>query len=169
MTLPPEIFTEKQIIVLLQENNPLAWEHLYNKYATAVYGLICNLTEDKLLANEILIKSFISLKKKQVLLDIKCALLPHILRHTYTFTTNHLKKISLKPQIFNPQKDFVLIHLLSTQCNSLKDAALILKVTVEETKKRLHDEFLNLRISNKVHEKEGRVDSNFTESFLQPV
>jgi len=61
MPLQSEILSGNQIVVVLQENNPLAWEHLYDKYALAMYGLICNLTEDKLLAEEIFMNAFLEL------------------------------------------------------------------------------------------------------------
>lgn len=144
MLLPSEILPENKIIVMLQENNPLVWGHLHDKYAPAMYGLICNLTADKLLAEEIFMNAFLELKQKQTLSKINYALLPIILRYTYSYANKHLKKIRIPPNIFHPLQETKLIHLLTTQCNSLKEAATILNITVKEAKKKLRVEFLNL-------------------------
>ncbi len=148
MPLQSEILSGNQIIVMLEENNPLAWGHLYDKYAPAMYGLIYNLTKDKILAEEIFMSAFLELKQKQTLSKIKYALLPIILRHTYSYTTKHLRKIRVTPKILNPPKEAQVIHLLTTQCISLNEAASILNITEKETKERLHVEFLNLRRQN---------------------
>jgi len=159
MPLQSEILSGNQIVVVLQENNPLAWEHLYDKYALAMYGLICNLTEDKLLAEEIFMNAFLELKQKQTLSKIEYALLPVIFRHTYCFTINHLKTIRISPKTLNPPKEAEVIHLLTTRCNSLNEAASILNITAEETKKRLRVEFLNLRMQNKIPENAGSAEN----------
>ncbi|MEO6135702.1 MAG: hypothetical protein ABIP35_11150 [Ginsengibacter sp.] len=150
MPLPGEKISGSQIIVMLRENNPLAWGHLYDKYALAMYGLICDLTEDKLLAEEILIKAFLELKQKQTQLKIEYALLPIILRHTHSYTIKHLKKTGITPRTLHPPKETELIHLLTTQCHSLKEAASTLNITVEETRQNLHVAFLNLRMQNNI-------------------
>ncbi|MEO7210571.1 MAG: hypothetical protein ABIY35_06485 [Chitinophagaceae bacterium] len=152
MTLQSEAISGNQIIAMLEENNPLAWENLYDKYASVMYGLICNLTEDKLLAEEILMNAFLELKQKQILSKIKYALLPIIMRYTHSYTIEYLKNIRITEKTFHPQKETELIHLFTTQCSSLKVAASILNITVKETKKRLQVEFLNLRIQNNTPE-----------------
>jgi ABC-type antimicrobial peptide transport system permease subunit len=145
MSLQSEIVSENQIINMLQENNPLVWKKVYDKYATAMYGMIFTFTEDKLLAEEIFMNAFIDLKQKQILSKIECALCPIILRYTYSCTIIHLKKNGILPKNLNSSKEAQLIYLLITKCNSLKEAASLLSITVDEAKKRLQFEFKNLR------------------------
>lgn len=166
MLLQKEILPGNQIIAMLKENNPLAWGHLYDKYASAMYGLICKLAADKLLAKEILLKTFIELKQKQILSKIKFALLPIILRYTHSFTIEYLKNIRITEKTIHPQKETELIHLFTTQCSSLKEAANMLHITEKETKKRLQVEFLNLRIQNNNPAIVQRVDDIKVEHFL---
>ncbi|MEO8116683.1 MAG: hypothetical protein ABI653_03485 [Bacteroidota bacterium] len=162
MTLQSEVLPGSQIIDMLQENNPLSWSHLYDKYAPVMYGLICNLTEDKLLAEEILKKTFIELKQKQVLSKIKYALLPIILRYTHSYTIEYLKNISIREKTFHPPIETELIHLFTTQCGSIKEAAYMLHITEKEIKKRLYVEFLHLRTQNNTAEIEHSAhDINF--------
>ncbi|MEO5945327.1 MAG: hypothetical protein ABIP79_00810 [Chitinophagaceae bacterium] len=148
MTLQSEKLSEKQIIKMFQENDPLAWESLYEKYAPAMYGLICNLTDDKSLAEQIFINAFIQAKKKETLSKVKNALYAILLRHTYFYAITYLKQVGINPKTLNPLKETKLIHLLTTQCNSIKEAASILTITVKETKKRLNAEFLELGMQN---------------------
>ena len=53
--------SEHDLIALLQKNEKGAFEFLYDRYAPALYGIICKLVEDKWLANEILKKSFVQI------------------------------------------------------------------------------------------------------------
>ena len=150
MTLQSEIVSDKKIITMLQENNPLAWESLYEKYAPAMYGLICNLTDDKLLAEQIFINAFIQLKDKETFSKIKYTLCAILLRHTYSYATTHLKQVGINPKTLNHSKETRLIHLLTTQCNSIKEAAANLTITENETKKILHAEFLDFQMQNNI-------------------
>ncbi len=145
MLLQTERLSENQIILLFQKNNPLVWEGLYDKYAPAMCGLICNLTDDKKLAEEIFTNAFLHLKQRQILLKIKHALCPALLRYTYSFTTTHLKKIGIIPKTLKLPEGTELIHLLTTQCNSLSHAAFFLKISLPEAKEKLHIEFLSLQ------------------------
>jgi len=145
ISLQSTMVSEKQLINMVQVNNPVEWRKLYDKYASAMYGLIYNLTKDKLLAEEIFMGAFLDLKQKQILSKPKCALYPIIMRHTYSFTTKHLREISISPKNLTPPKEAELIHLLTTQCNSLKEAASILNIPDKEAKIRLQVEFSNLR------------------------
>jgi hypothetical protein len=152
MSLQREIVSEKHIISMLQAKNPLAWEKLYDKYASAMYGLIFNITKDKSLAEDIFMGAFLDLKQKQILSDIKYALCPAILRYTFSYTTKYLKEIGMTPKPINPPKEGKLIHLINTQCNSLIEAATLLNITVNEAKKRLLVEFKTLRMLNIISE-----------------
>ena len=101
MTLESERVSGKEIITMLQENNPLAWEHLYDKYAPAMYGLICSLTDDKLLGEQIFTNSFIQLKEKGTLSKTKYALSAILLKHTYSYAITHLKQMGINPKPLN--------------------------------------------------------------------
>lgn len=145
MTLQSVILSETQIMAMLQENNPVVWENLYDKYAPAMFGLICKLTDDKLLAEQIFINSFIQLKEKGTLSKINYALYAILLRHTYAYAITHLKQAGVNPKILHPSKENKLIQLLTTQCNSIDEAASILNITFKETKERLHTELLEFQ------------------------
>lgn len=55
--------TDGEIISLLKAGTLKGWEHLYNKYAALMYGTIMQAVGfDKVIANELLIKSFTELK-----------------------------------------------------------------------------------------------------------
>lgn len=140
---------------------------MINMHPPAMYGLICTLTDDKLLAEEILMNAFLELKQKQTPSKIKYALLSIILRHTHSYTTKHLKRINLTPKTLKPPKEVELIILLTTQCTSLNEAAPILNITVKETKQRLHIEFLNLRMQNKALKNAPGAEGIYSESLLQ--
>ena len=141
MTLESEIVSEKEIITMLQENNPLAWEHLYDKYAPAMYGLVCSLTDDKLLGEQIFANSFIQLKKNGILSGTKYALSAVLLKHTYSYAMTHLKQIGINPKPSDSPNKTKILYLILTQCNVIKEAASMLTITEKEVKKRIHAEF----------------------------
>ncbi|MEO6254853.1 MAG: hypothetical protein ABIO79_16200 [Ferruginibacter sp.] len=141
--------SDEQIIALLKENNDSAWESLYDKYAPVMYGLIYNLTDDKVLAERILIHAFIQLKEKQTLSRINSGLCYTLLRYIYTFATNHFKEYGIIPKTLNPSEEVKLIHLFCIQCNSLKEIASILNLTEERTIKKVRSQLLKFRNQNK--------------------
>lgn len=143
--LKHEKISDQQIITMLEESNLLAWEMIYDKYAPAMYGLICTLIEDKTLGEETFVAAFLQLKERQILSKVKYVLCPTVLRHTFSYTTKKLKALGINPRSYKPLEEVKLIHLLSTQCNSLKELASNLNITEEETKKKLRSELLNLR------------------------
>lgn len=159
--LAREIISDHQIITLLEKNNLLAWEKLYDKYSAAMNGLIFNLTDDKILVEDIFVAAFLQLKEKQILSNVKYALCPAILRHTFTYTTKQLKQYGKNPKILEPLDEVKLIHIIYTECNSLKEVASILNLTEEETKKKLRSEILYLR-----NQKNLVVSANISDGIL---
>lgn len=90
--------SDLQIISLLAVNSILAWDQLYDKYAAPMYGLICKLTDDKLLAEEIFTTAFVELKEKKVLNNVKNKLSIALLSYTFSYTTKHLRGIGITPK-----------------------------------------------------------------------
>lgn len=114
-----------------------------------MYGLIYNLTDDKVLAEEIFIHAFIQLKEKQTLSRINSGLCYTLLRYIYTFATKQLKEYGIKPKSHNQLEEMELIHLFCIQCNSLKEIASILNITEEETIKEVRSQLLKFRNQKK--------------------
>ncbi|MEO6166354.1 MAG: hypothetical protein ABIO98_02460 [Chitinophagales bacterium] len=70
---------------MIAVNNLEAWGHIYDKYAPAMYGIICSLTGDRTIAEEIFKDAFLELKEKQILSKDTSSLCPCLLRHTHIF------------------------------------------------------------------------------------
>lgn len=130
------------------------WERLYDKYSPSMYGIIGQLTNDRHMADEIFNTAFLNLSEKKILSETSEACYPLIMRYTFNFANQELKRQGIIPMVINPQKEVELILLLCTQCSSLKEVAFILNITTEEAKKKLHEEFNELRTG---HEKKGNM------------
>lgn len=143
MRLPHQGISDQHILSLFAENNPAGWEVLYDKYAPAMYGIIYNLTKNKTIAEEIFTAAFLQLKEKRFFSDIKNTFCPLLLRYTYNFTIRQLKRFGINPKYSNSPEENKLTYLLYTRCNSLKEAASALNITVEEAKRKLHFEFID--------------------------
>ncbi|MCY7409667.1 MAG: hypothetical protein LH473_05295 [Chitinophagales bacterium] len=129
-------------------------EQLYDKYAPSMYGIIQQLTNDKLLVDEIFMTAFIGIKEKQILSETSESCYPFLMRYTYNFAIRELKRQGIKPIPIDKHNEVELILLLCTRCSSLKEVAYILNITTEEAKKKLHEEFRELRTG---HEKKGNL------------
>ena len=134
---------------IIKENNFSAWAALYKKYSAAMYGLICNLTDNKEIANEILIGAFIELKTKNILAGVKNSLCLVLLKFTNAFAVSELQKRGIDCKMFTPAEEEKLIHLLCIQCHSLQEVSEILDISKEEVRKQLRIEVLNLRNKKK--------------------
>lgn len=145
MILDSERLTEKEIIALLRKNDAYAWEHIYELYAGAMYGLIWKLMENKLRADEVFLNTFLALKSNRILDNVQQALLPVILRYTYAHASQQLKDMNLTVAALNTAKGVEIIHLLTTKCSSLAEAAEYLAIPIDDARKQLQDEFSDLR------------------------
>ncbi len=140
--------SEEQIIKLLQKNGSSVWGILYDRYSASMYGIICSLTDDIKIAEQILIEVFKQLKERQILSKVKHALCPNLLRYTYDSATMQLKKYGITQKTLNVSDEVKLIYLLHSQCSSLKEAASILNLSEEETKQKIRSELLQYRNQN---------------------
>lgn len=142
--------SDSRILILIKENNLKGWEILYDKFAPVMYGVICTHTADKSLAEEILISLFIRLKYEQILLKENIALCASLLRYTYSNARMELKKRGIH------YTEYLIVgnsthHLFCSQCNTIKEVAVKLRISEKEVKQNLHKEFLMLREKNQYY------------------
>ncbi len=142
---------DKTILSMIIGNNLEAWALLYDKYAPAMFGIICNLTNNRTLAEEIFKEAFLQLKEKQIFSKNTYPLCPYLLKHTYTFTRQKLKERGIISTI-NQHEETSHIHILCSQHISLKELAVKFKLTEQEAKQKVRAEFLDLRNKTKQQE-----------------
>ncbi|MEO5570655.1 MAG: hypothetical protein ABIT08_15570 [Bacteroidia bacterium] len=155
--------SDQTILSMIAENNLEAWGHLYDKYAPAMFGIICTLTDDRTLAEEIFKETFLQLKEKQILSKVTYALCPCLLRHTHIFARQQLKARGIACSN-SPVEQTSLINILCSQDINFKQAASIFNLTEEEAKKKLRAEFLELRSQSK-EEKPTQHQQEFKQEY----
>lgn len=148
MTLQINHISDGQLLLMIGRNDVKAWEHLYDKHAAAMYSIVCQFTDSKELANEIFTDAFLQLREKNILLKIHYALCPFLLRYMHNFTDQHFKKLGISALQNSKVANSQLIHMLCSQCNSIKDAAFKLNITEAAVVKNLQSEFFALRKKN---------------------
>ncbi|MEP6710779.1 MAG: hypothetical protein ABJA37_00105 [Ferruginibacter sp.] len=121
------------------------WQLFYDKYAAAMFGCICSLTSDNQIAEQILLDAIMQLKEKEILQTFSYAFLPSLLKYTNDFTIQQLLQQGMEPKTEDTFQKARLTYLICSRCYSLKEAAAILNISEEETKKKLHLEFLDMR------------------------
>ena len=136
------------MLSMISENDVKVWEHLYDKYAAAMYSIVWQFTDNKELADEIFTAAFLQLKQKNILIKIPYALHPYLLRYTHNYASQYVTKRGISASLNSRAIDLKLIHLLCTQCNSIKDPAVKLDITEAAVIKNLQREFLVLRGKN---------------------
>ena len=65
---------DSRLLILLRENNPFAWNCIYDKYAALMYGNILNITQSKKIAEMIFVQAFIKLKKQNRPFPLECSM-----------------------------------------------------------------------------------------------
>ena len=163
--------SDAAILSLIAENSLEGWEHLYDKYAPVMYGIICNYTNNKFLAEDILIKLFVQLNDQESTLKINFALRAYIMRYTHSYTREELKNRDIK-YTTSPGKENSILHIFCSQFTTLKEVAANLGITKEQTKKNLHSEFLLLRSQNEVshqHQQEILIPPELRYTFSQLI
>lgn len=140
--------SDSEILDLIAQENNLAFEYLYDKYAAMMYGAILRVTSNKKVAEKILIQSFAGLKKNKTLFESKKALCIILLHYTHATAL----EILAKKEIILKRKDktaetFPILSSLIFQPLSLKDVAAMHMLTEEESKRMLRLEVNQLRVS----------------------
>ena len=77
---------------LLKNNNNLAWNILYDRYAAVMYGNILNITKNKALAEEIFITAFIRLKNDNKNVPLQCSIALYLCAYVKKITTEYMKQ-----------------------------------------------------------------------------
>ena len=140
--------SDKNILLMISENKLEAWRHLYDKYASLMFGVICNLTDDRALAEDIFKETFLQLKEKNILSRVTYSLCSVLLRHTHITARQQLKEkgISIKKDQINEN---LIINILCSQNLTLKELAEKKKLNEVEARKKIRAEFLELRSKTK--------------------
>jgi hypothetical protein len=137
--------SDKDIIQLLAEKNPKAFEHLYDKYSAAMFTITYKLVGDNSIAEKIFIDAFVELHEKKILANVTNGLCIHVLRHTYNFALQQLKKKEVYPPAIKQDSLCEVIDLLCTKCLTIKQVASRLSITEAAAMKKLQGEFQWLR------------------------
>ena len=77
-----------RLFTLLKENNAFAWNCVYDRYASLMYGNILNIIKDKQKAEKIFIIAFINLKAQNIQIPLHCSL--------SNFLCNYAKQYAIK-------------------------------------------------------------------------
>jgi hypothetical protein len=95
--------SDTEIMCLIEHNNFLGWQCLYNKYALMMYAGIFWITDDKALTEEIMSLLFVQLKTDKALLNTKLTLGTSLLHHTYSTAYKMVKINEMRCQKHNVQ------------------------------------------------------------------
>ncbi len=138
------------IIALLAENHKDAWPHIYDKYASMIYGIIFNMTGDEAIAGELLTEIFLELKQKKLLARVQTALCHTLVRLTHKLTIKLLNARGLTPisiQLVNG--NYPIISSLYFELTTINEKGADSAVTKQEILKNLRAEFNHFRNQNK--------------------
>lgn len=139
--------TDAEIIAGIHENNLLAWDHLYNKYAGIMFAAILRLTDDNIIAENILKRSILLLTGNKKIFMATSILSVTLLHHVHSTATNYLvqKRIALKKTDITDE-EFPVIKCLLYQPHSGATAALKFGIPQKELRQKLRAEFCEIRI-----------------------
>jgi hypothetical protein len=162
-----QLMSDTEIMGLIEHNNFLGWQCLYNKYALMMYVGILWITDDKILTEEIMSHLFVQLKTDKDLLYTKLTLCSSLLHHTYAISYKMLKINEMRCQ-----KNNVSLDLCPSLMDLMNDAT---DITEAEAKAKLRLDVHKIRnryawkIKERTEKKQPKnpvVVFDFTESEL---
>jgi hypothetical protein len=141
---------DSDIIKMLANNDKAAWVHLYDKYASMLYGIILNMTGNELIAGDILTELFIELKRKKLLIRVQNALCHSLVRHTHKLTIHYLHIRGLIPiSKQSANGDYPSINTLYLDLATMNELGYSSDIAKEEILLSLRAEFNNFRNKRK--------------------
>ncbi len=144
MQFPLKNISDHEILSLIAQHSLDGWGQLYDKYASAMFGIIYNLTNDNNLSQEIFKAAFLQLKESGILEKVTHALCPFLLRYSNNFTRQQLLEQGI-PCANSLIEESSLIDILCSSDHSIQSLALKLNSTQDDIKKQIYHEFLALR------------------------
>lgn len=134
--------SDAEMLAMMQHNNALVWECLYDKYAAAMYGVTLRLTDDETLAEEILVQVFVRLKTSEILLESEKSLCLNLLQHTYLTAKEILKHHDI-PTVHREASS--MLDCLVYKSHSIAETAAVHALTPAEVKQKLRSELKTIR------------------------
>lgn len=145
--------TDAEIIAMFNNNNLLALEQLYDKYAALMFGAILRITDNIPLAEKILIQSFSTLIINDNFSATNKILWVFLLHHVNvtaaTVLGSHIIKIK---KVAAHDNNFPVINGLLYQSKSIKESTRLHGVSENELRLKLRselNEFRNFKFQNK--------------------
>ena len=126
MNITTQNIVDVEILALIAENKVKGWSLLYDKYASCLFGIICKIIDDKNVAEEVFVESFLELKKTNILSNTPYSLCVFLSKYTYTFAKQKLLQKGLPCIHLNTQQN-LLLQMMSNE------SRLIYKQTPSQT------------------------------------
>jgi hypothetical protein len=93
--------TDKQILARINANDITAWDDLYEKYSPIMLGAISVFTRDKILAEKILMDTWLLLREQNGIAGTKLKLSVYLYIFSFRFTLLKLKAQGINPCVKN--------------------------------------------------------------------
>lgn len=99
-------FTNENILINLQSGLFIDWEYLYDNFSPLIYGAILKITDNKEIANQILLDVFVSLKTTKFIgiSLVACLLKSTKLVAAQNIEANNLSVFKALADLVNPSK-----------------------------------------------------------------
>lgn len=122
---------------------PRSYESLYEKYASLIYGNVCQVVEDTNTADKIFLELFPAIIKHKIIESGKPLNIAILLRFIYSFTTEIRRKNEL---VLNLSEEKIpLMRLACRDCFSLQQVAHRMGIAEKDVAKTLYVEFAALK------------------------
>ena len=126
------------------------WETIYDRYAPLLYGTILRCTEDRVVANEILVATFLRLRDKAFDFKATHVLIP-LVRFCHGVAVAYLAEKGIPPK--DPDdfaRKYPVLNCILFQVDSFNEAEKMLLKDAPAIRKKLHEECRSLAVSRKL-------------------
>lgn len=89
--------TDKQILARIKNNDITAWDDLYEKYSPIMLGAISIFTRDEILAEKLLMDTWLELREQNALTRSNLKLSLYLYIFSFSYTLNKLKAQGINP------------------------------------------------------------------------
>ncbi len=83
---------DDRLLTLLKENNAFAWNCVYDRYASLMYGNILNIIKDKQKAEKIFINAFVNLKEQNIPIPAHCSFSNFLCNYAKKYANNYIEE-----------------------------------------------------------------------------
>jgi len=129
---------------LYENPSKITLEQIYDQYASVIYGVISDLTDNVTVTDTIFTDTFLKIRDCMSDFNVNGNMYPNLMRFVHGFATQQLIHYGINPKHNSTKEENKIMYWFHTRCKSLEEVASSLKISNHEVMRKMRKEYLEM-------------------------